>query len=287
MALRRELSRASAHAIRQAWTLPGQIAELSQVAQRLGLRIMLLKGAARFLGGETVGGRSIADIDVLAAPNDAQRLHAILRRQHGYESTSAAPEHHLPMLSRVGGLPVEIHVQLGPRLTDLDARIWRDAVDIPVDGVTVTVPSPTASVLHALEHGALVHWAVRYRLRDLLDVATVWTSEVDADEVVSYLRVHPHRRALETLASAAGRFGGEIPALRRRAWRTVRRVATVRHLVAAHVRSPALATSLCIAAGVLAEASPRAIMRPLELALFGLRPARVDPPVLARQPSAA
>jgi hypothetical protein len=248
---------------------------------------MLLKGAARFLGGEAVGGRSLADIDVLAAPHDAQRLHEILRREHGYGSVAAAPEHHLPMLLRVGSLPVEIHVQLGPRLTNLDVRIWRDAVDIPVDGATVAVPSPTAGVMHALEHGALVHWAVRYRLRDLLDVANAWTSRVDTGEVASYLRTHPHRRALETLAGAAGRFGGEIPTLGRRAWRTVRRVAGVRHMVAAHVRSPALAMSLCIAAGVLAEASPRALMRPLELVLFGVRQARVDPALGSRQPSAA
>ena len=261
--------------------------ELSQVAQRSGIRIMLLKGAARFLGGETVGSRAIADIDVLAAPDDAQRLHAILRHDHGYDSMSAAPEHHLPMLSRVGSLAVEIHVRLGPRPTPLDARIWHDAIDIPIDGATVTVPSPTASVLHAVEHGALVHWAVRYRLRDLLDVATAWTPRVDTGEVVSYLDTHPHRRALETLVSAAARFGSEIPALRRTAWRVVRRVAGVRHLVAANIRSPAFAKSLCIAAGVVAEASPRAVMRPLQLALFGVKQARIDPALLVRRPPTA
>jgi hypothetical protein len=248
---------------------------------------MLLKGAARFLGGEAVGGRTIADIDVLATPNDAQYLHAVLRDEHGYDSMSAAPEHHLPMLSRVGHLPVEIHVQLGPRRTNLDARIWRDAIEIPVDGGTLAVPSPTAGALHALEHGALVHWAVRYRLRDLLDVAMAWTAQVDTEEIAAYLRAHPHRVALETLASAAGRFGAGVPTLRRSAWRTVRRVARVRHLIAAHVRSPALAMSLCVAAGVLAEGSPRAVMRPLELALFGVRQARIDPAFAGAAPASA
>jgi hypothetical protein len=48
-------------------------------------------------------------------------------------------------------------------------------------------------------------------------------------------------------------------------------------LFAAHVRDAARAKSLCIAAGVLAEASPRALIRPAQLALFGVRQARVGP----------
>jgi hypothetical protein len=44
--------------------------------------------------------------------------------------------------------------------------------------------------MHALEHGGLVHWAVRYRLRDLLDIAEAWTGGVDGAEVASYLRAH-------------------------------------------------------------------------------------------------
>jgi hypothetical protein len=190
----------------------------------------------------------------------------MLRHRAGYGSMSASPEHHLPTLSRAGALPVEVHVQLGPRHTELDARIWHDARE--VHGSGLLVPSPTAALMHALEHGALVHWAVRYRLRDLLDVA----------EVVSYLRAHPQRVALETLLGAARRFAVmDIPAGRRSAWRTVRRVARARHVLAAHVRSPALAKSLCIALGVLAEASFRALVRPAQLALFGVKQARIEP----------
>jgi hypothetical protein len=272
--LRRGLANATAEAVRHALRVPRQIAELTAIARECGIRVMVLKGAARLLGGEIPGGRSLSDIDVLAAPRDAQRLHAMLRHRLGYDSGSAAPEHHLPTLFRPGALPIEVHVQLGPCLTDLDARIWRDARE--VNGTDLVVPSSTNRLIHALEHGTLVHWAVRYRLRDLLDIADAWGADVDREEVVSHLGRHPQRVALETMLSAARRFAADIPASRRSAWRTVRRVARVRHKIAAHVSNPGLAKSLCIAAGVLAEASPRALVRPARLALFGVAPAKVD-----------
>lgn len=237
---------------------------------------MALKGGARLLRGNLPGDRALADIDVLAAPADARHLHTVLRQRLGYQSTAAAPEHHLPMLSRAGALPVELHVQLGPSRTPLDTRIWQGAEVVSTSDGEVLLPSTTTAILHALEHGALVHWAVRYRLRDLLDVAEAWVATVDEVEVRSYLAAHRQRRALETLLGAARRFSSAIPAGRESAWTTVRRVARARYLVAAYVRAPTLAKSLCIAAGVLAEASPRALVRPAQLALFGVQQARID-----------
>ena len=276
--LQGRLSDATARALRASLSIPGQAAELADAARACGARVLLLKGAARLLSDEVPAGRSLSDIDVLASPDDARRLHALLQQRLAYQSMSAAPEHHLPVLSRPGALPIEIHVQLGPRPTSLDQRIWRDARELPDLGFAV--PSSTGALLHALEHGALVHWAARYRLRDLLDVAEGWSAGVDGEEIVHFIRAHSQRRALETMLGAARRFADVIPLVRPSAWRTVRRVARARHLVAAHVRRPALAGSLCIAAGVLAEASPRAIWRPAELALFGVRQARADLPSL-------
>ena len=273
--LRELLRDATACAVRRTLTMPSQITELGEAARESGIRVMVLKGAAWLLTGRTPGGRSMSDIDVIASPSDAQRLHAILRERWGYETLSAAPEHHLPTLTRPGALPVEVHVQLGPRRTGLDARIWRDARTLA--GTNLAVPSPTSVLLHALEHGALVHWAVRYRLRDLLDVAEAWESGIDGREVGAYLRQHPQREALTTMLGGARRFTPAIPIGNRAAWRTVRRVARVRHLFAARVRDAGRAKSLCIAAGVLAEGSPRALLRPAELALFGVKQARVVP----------
>ena len=276
--LRGRLSDATALALRAALAIPGQVAELAGAARACGARVLLLKGAARLLSDEGPATRSLSDIDILASPDDARRLHSLLQQRLGYQSMSAAPEHHLPVLSRPGALPIEIHVQLGPRPTSLDQRIWHDAQELPDLGIAV--PSSTGALLHALEHGALVHWAVRYRLRDLLDVAEGWSAGVEGEEVVHFIRAHSQRRAVETTLGAARRFAAVIPVVRPSAWRTVRRVARARHLVAAHVRRPALAGSLCIAAGVLAEASPRAMVRPAELALFGVRQARADLPSL-------
>ncbi len=273
--LRQLLRDTTAHAVRQALTIPRQLDELADAAHELGAPIMLLKGAARFLDTRMSAARSMADIDVLAAPHDAGRLHGFLCRRVGYEPMRASPEHHLPTLMRAGALPVEVHIQLGPRPTALDARIWRDAR--PVNGTNVTLPSATSTLLHALEHGALVHWALRYRLRDLLDVAEAWKVDVDRDEVAEYVRTHPQRVALSTMLGGARRFAADISLGRRSAWRTVRRVAQARHFLAAHLGNPAYAESLCIAGGLLAEASPRALLRPAELAVFGVHQARVSP----------
>jgi hypothetical protein len=273
--LRHLLRDATACAVRRALTVPSQIAELAEAARETGVRVMVLKGAALLLRGRTPGARSMSDIDVIASPGDARQLHSTLRARLGYDALSASPEHHLPTLTRPGALPVEIHIQLGPRGSSLDARIWLDAEN--VTAADLVVPSPTSALLHALEHGALVHWATRYRLRDLLDVADAWEPGIDGNEVAGYLRHHPQLRALATMLGGARRFAPAIPIGRRSAWRTVRRVARVRHLFAAHVRDAARATSLCIAAGVLAEGSPRALLRPAELALFGVKQARVAP----------
>lgn len=271
------LSDATARAVRQALTAPGQLTELANAARELGIRIMVLKGAARLVEGGIPGGRSMADIDVLAFPHDAARLHTFLRRDLGYEPMSAAPEHHLPTLMRAGALPIEVHIQLGPRLTALDAVIWRGAR--PVPGTELMVPSPTSALLHALEHATLVHWALRYRLRDLLDVAEAWRGDVDLGEVAAYVGTHCQRAALTTMLGAARRFAPDISLGDRAGWRTVRRVAHVRHFLAAHVGDASRAKSLCIAGGVLAEASPRALLRPASLALFGVKQARIRPPV--------
>lgn len=271
--LQQHLAMATATAVARGLHVPGQLHEIARAAAHIGVRILVLKGAARLLAGDAVPGeRSLGDIDVLAASADAERLHRLLRERYGYRAMAASPEHHLATLLRADALPVEIHVQTGPERSPLDREIWDDTRT--VNGVDI--PSPTTAMLHWLEHGALVHWAVRYRLRDLVDVAWSWNTNVDRDRVVTYVHRHRQRLALETLLSASHRFAPAVPALRRHAWRAVRRVAHTRHIVAAMVRAPALAKSLCIAAGVLAEASPRALVRPAKLALFGVRPPRLD-----------
>jgi hypothetical protein len=239
------------------------------------MRVMVLKGAARLLQGDVPGARSMSDIDVLTPPADAGRLHEFLKERLGYTSLLTSPEHHLPTLMRAGALPVEVHIQLGPRPTDLDARIWRDAH--ATSGGDLLLPSATSMALHALEHGALVHWAVRYRLRDLLDVAAAWSGDIDRDEVVDYLQRHSQRTVLTTMLGGAKRFAPAIPMGRPSAWRTIRRVAQVRHLLAAHIADRSRATSLCIAGGVIAEVSPNALLRPAQLALFGVKQACAHP----------
>ena len=62
----------------------GEIAvRIIRAARELGIRIMILKGAARWLRPDIPGIRSMSDIDVLAAPADAGRLHHFLRQRRG------------------------------------------------------------------------------------------------------------------------------------------------------------------------------------------------------------
>ncbi|MGQ0712669.1 MAG: nucleotidyltransferase family protein [Gemmatimonadaceae bacterium] len=272
--LRDDLAFSTATAVAQALRVPGQVTELAEIARELGIQVILLKGAARLLGGEMAGTRSVSDIDVLARPVDARRLHASLQERCGYHSLTSSPEHHLPTLLRPGALPVEIHVQLGPTASRLDERIRRDAREGTGPAKGALLPAATALLLHALEHALLVHWAVRYRLRDILDVAELWNADVDAAEVAHFVRGRFRPAALDILISAARRFNTEVPFDRPGAWRVVGRVARTRHLIAGLVRNSALAKSLCIAGGVLAEGSPRALLRPAALAVFGVQQAR-------------
>src|SRR5690349_23880779 len=95
---------------------------------------MALKGAARLLGGELAGTRSIADIDLLAAPADAERLHALLQRELGYSIDGERYPHHLEGLTRRRSLGIEVHVRLAPAPLPLDRAIWEETRTVSLAG---------------------------------------------------------------------------------------------------------------------------------------------------------
>jgi hypothetical protein len=228
-------------AVAHALAIGSQLAEIAVLAPRTG-RVLVLKGAARLLGGEPAGRRTLADIDLLV--ENPLAWHRALQRELGYRpDDTGTPARHLPALIRAGSLAVEIHTQLSDGGSGLDTIIWRDT-RTPVPGLEI--PSAVALARHTLEHATVVHRTLRYRLRDILDIAAV------CQEMPSGLG-----RAAETLLAAAG-LRGESEA--DRAWRTVRRVALARLAVPATPRVAGDLDPLVYVASQLAEGSPAVLV---------------------------
>ncbi|MGH7720069.1 MAG: nucleotidyltransferase family protein [Gemmatimonadaceae bacterium] len=251
-------------ALRQSISLPPQLDEIAELAAQHGIEVMALKGAARLIRGELAGVRTVTDIDLLARDPDCDRLHHLLRDRLGYhpvDEWAVREHHHLRPLTRAGSLAVEIHTRPTRRPSVLSDTIWRDAGAVRVGNASVLVPSAESLVLHTLEH-ALSARALRYRLRDIADVAAVWGggADVDADVVLARVAGSPDRDAMEILLSAAHDLERSVPAVRERSWATVRRVARAR-LAAWAVADERSRDVLLLAAAVMAEGSAPEIAR--------------------------
>lgn len=224
-------------ALRNSVAMVQQLAELAKVAAAIGVPVLVLKGSARLLAGEIAGARSMADIDLLVPGEGGADLHDALRSRLGYAADEpGTPDRHFPSLIREGSLPVEIHRRLSDEGSSLDCRIWAGTRRVALDGATVEIPEATALLLHTLDHAAVVHRGARYRLRDIVDVATAWEENVDASEVRRFLRRHTDRLAAMTLLAVSRSVAGVTtgwaaePVAERSAWRRVRRVARTRLL---------------------------------------------------------
>lgn len=259
--LRALLRAATSDSLRNGLLVHRQLAEVAAACARAGIRVMALKGAARLLDGELPGTRSIADIDLLALPADAPRLHALLQRELGYAIDREGYAHHLAGLTRPGSLGIEVHVRLTPSPLPLDAEIWVGTRSVLLAGQPIELPSPTSLLLHTLEHAVRVNWTARYRLRDILDVAALFTADVDRERVLAHVAASDARRPMETLLAAAGALQPAIPMRTAGAWRTVRRVGRARLALASIPRTPRIAERWFRYVGVVAEGSPRIIGR--------------------------
>lgn len=259
--LRRLLREAIGDSLRHALLVHTQLAEVASLCADEGIPFMPLKGAARLLGGELPGLRSIADIDLLALPADAPRLHALLRGRLGYAIDGAPYPHHLAGLTRCGSLGIEVHVRLTRTPLALDAAIWAGTREISLAGRAIVLPSPTTLLLHTLEHAVRVNWTARYRLRDILDVAALLTDDVCTDAVAAHLSTSDCREPMHTILAAAETLRSAAPSGAPDAWRTVRRVGRTRLAFAEMPHTPRVAERWFRYAGMLAEGSPRTIGR--------------------------
>jgi hypothetical protein len=202
---------AGERALRNAVAMVQQLAELAPLAADAGARVLVLKGSARLLAGEIAGSRTMADIDLLVPGPAGAALHTALQSRLGYmPDATGTPGRHLPSLVRPDSLPIEIHERLADAGSPLDARIWDGARSIPLGGATLEIPSAMLIWLHTLEHGVVVHRTIRYRLRDILDLATAWSAEAgsaDPAAAMQFVTSHDDHRALTTVVMAAVSLG--------------------------------------------------------------------------------
>lgn len=261
--LRAMLRAGTAQALQHGLLVLRQVPVVARIAGTHGIELMALKGAARLLGGEPAGRRSIADIDILVRHGDAPRFHELLRRDLGYASVGPASPHHLPALVRPGQVGIELHFRLGPDSGPLDERIWSDARSVELGGASIAIPSPTSLLLHTLDHAAAVNWVGRYRLRDLCDLAQLGTADVSSGAVAEHIRGSTAGHAMTTLLTAAAAMRAPGPPSREamRACATVRRVSAFRIALAVLPKERLAAERVFRYAGVLAEGSPRTVAR--------------------------
>jgi hypothetical protein len=237
-----------------------QLREIAALANAEGIRVLVLKGAAQLLVGHAVT-RSMADIDLLVLPADGSRLHASLMTKLGYASTGPAYPHHLPVLTRRGSLNIDLHTRLSDTPSSLDVAIWSGTRRVALGPYALKVPSATSMVLHVLEHGVRLNWMGRYRLRDVLDLATLYTADVSTGDVVAHASQGTDRVACETLLSAAHDIEPRVPAFSSHAWRTIQRVSRTRLALASVPRDARVSERYFRYAGVAAEGSPRTMLR--------------------------
>jgi len=253
-------------ALRNAVAMVQQLAAVAPLAASVGARVLVLKGSARLLAGEIAGARTMADIDLFVPGAAGIALHAALQSELGYQvEAPGTPERHLASLVRADSLPIEIHTRLTDAGSALDRRVWDGARTIPLGGASLEIPSATVILLHTLEHGVVVHRAMRYRMRDILDVVSVWGEGVDLDPVEQYVSTHRERRALETVLAAARSIGlSGWPAnlgMERRAWRRIGRVGRARLLAPPQPGIPAGMDPRVLALSQIAEGRPGPVLR--------------------------
>jgi hypothetical protein len=259
--VRQALREATAAALLHGIRAHRQVAEAAGLAARHGVRLLALKGAAQLVGGRMPGARSISDIDLMVPVSDGARFHRLLISELGYSASGRSYAHHLPVLERAGNLSVDLHLRLSDAPVALDSAIWSDTRTASAGASSVELPSATNMVLHALEHGLALNWMGRYRLRDILDLETLYTTDVQTDAVKAYVAQSLDRRACETLLSAAHDLEPRVPLFRGGAWRRIRRVSRARLALAVLPDDPRVAERLFRYAGLAAEASPRSIVR--------------------------
>lgn len=151
-----------------------EAAQISCLLSEAGIAHCFLKGLAlAHLAYPLPGLRPMRDLDVLIAPDDLARAHALMIRQGGTMAkfahlpvvTTEAAKHLPPIHSPDRVLPVELHDRLlsaddriapGARQA-LEAALWSGQRTLPLGRIGVPVPSSAVLLLHLVLHGVHQH----------------------------------------------------------------------------------------------------------------------------------
>ena len=188
----RSLSPNTAQALKTA----GLVRHLGSVAEGIGVRFVVLKGAAlHALRLVKADARPMCDLDVLLSPEDAARLSDTLV-SHGWEARGGpCGEDHLPILKHSFWPALELHDQLSG--VSLDGKSWVGFADLvngggveafPAAGPAVFVPTREFLAAHAIAHGFFHHEsdAIGYqRHRVFDDLAALGVLEGTDDEFLA------------------------------------------------------------------------------------------------------
>lgn len=198
--------------------------KLLEILSEANVPHILLKGTARRAASHVYShadSRATSDIDILVPQTDAHALWQLLTsRGYAYEGpprTLPPGYHELLPLNDEAGVSVDIHISTIPSVAPEEA--WRRAVNggtaLTHKGVPTRVSSATELMWHGATH-ALRHGLPAYRLRFLLDSASILASEasIDWDLIEPRLEteeVPGRRRTIAWLGAAAWLAGTELP----------------------------------------------------------------------------
>ncbi len=179
-----------------------QLAELIQTLNRIGVRPLLLKGAATLVSGlyPTPGERYIGDIDILIPPDKLAEILVVLG-EIGYapKTTDQPPitaedflkqrrNHHYPAVRSLAW-PIWIDLHIHPvNLAVAECltaeEMVQDATLFSWRGGECLLPSPTHFVMHNIIHSYFVNYRMEgnLRLRQLFEfvhVSRVYANQID------------------------------------------------------------------------------------------------------------
>jgi hypothetical protein len=209
-----------------------QLAHLIQALNNIGVRPVLLKGAAALVSGlyPTPGERMIGDIDILIPPSKLSGVFKHLRTA-GYQPVEAEEElpdtedyglknHQYPRIYSLDWpAPVELHVHPVhlpvARLLGSE-EVVRDATALNWRGGDCLLPSPTHFVMHNVIHAFVVDITDRgfLSLRQLFEF--VYASRT-YDERIDWTVIHQrfdslgYGRALRGYVVLANTLGFQVP----------------------------------------------------------------------------
>lgn len=162
-----------------------QLIALGQIAQKLGIVVVLVKGAAAAAAYPEPWMRPYADIDLLIHEADAsQYLRAL--RDNGYQDAEVTPgtrhEHLQPLVDPNTGRWVEVHTSLAwiHNRSLFTLSSWKDRLRPIADSPGLYAPGPIEHTLYFVFHGIVQHDLER-SVQILTDV-WFWTKHWDEGE---------------------------------------------------------------------------------------------------------